>query len=296
MRMLLALAALLAWLNQGMAQQQPSGSQQPSAANKQGTYDAPFVVEVKPAYDADNEANRRREEDKQRADRERELNWATWAVAGFTLLLVAVAGAQIFVFLYQLGLMREGVDDAKTAADAAKEAASAARISANAQIAMAETMARPRIRVRNIVVHPPRVLGHHPLIFHPNQLVSGQLYAVNIGGSRARLIEVHCQVFWPNAGEHTLPMERPYEGQEPAPYRVPLESGESTPITFGSDRLIGARESDEILSGMRDIYVLGNIAYADNRGVIRRTAFCRKYDRARRRFVAVDDPDYEHEE
>ena len=36
--------------------------------------------------------------------------------------------------------------------------------------------------------------------------------------------------------------------------------------------------------------------YADDLKIVRRTAFCREYRPAERRFFAVDDPDYEHEE
>jgi hypothetical protein len=70
---------------------------------------------------------------------------------------------------------------------------------------------RPRIRIRNVVVRVPRFYGGR--VFHPNELVLGQLYIVNVGGAEARLIEAHCEMYWTNPGVDTLPMERPYEGQ-----------------------------------------------------------------------------------
>jgi hypothetical protein len=155
---------------------------------------------------------------------------------------------------------------------------------------------RPRLRVRNVVVHTPRHTFYVGTIFHPNELVVGQLYIVNVGGTEARLVEAHCEVYWTTPGVDTLPMERPYEGRDVPAIRVILQPGQSAPLPFGSDRLIGGRESNQILDGQLMIYVLGLVAYSDQLGIIRRTAFCRKYDHRRGRFFAVDDPDYEHEE
>ena len=155
---------------------------------------------------------------------------------------------------------------------------------------------RPRIRVRNVFIGIPRIFDGR--LFHPGQLIRGQFYIVNIGGTEAKLFEAHCEVYWESAGVHTLPMERPYEGKNP---NVPvlsiiLQPGQSTPMPFESDRQVDERESDQILEGRLLIYVLGFVAYIHQLGIRRRTAFCRTYDYTRRRFFAVCDPDYEHEE
>jgi hypothetical protein len=53
--------------------------------------------------------------------------WLTKDAAGFfTFLLVVVGGFQVGLFVWQLGLIRESLDDAKKAADAAEGAANAA--------------------------------------------------------------------------------------------------------------------------------------------------------------------------
>jgi hypothetical protein len=156
---------------------------------------------------------------------------------------------------------------------------------------------RPYLRIRNVVIRvPQRPFGGR--IFHPGELITGQLYIVIVGGTEARLFEAHCEVYWTNAGVHTLPMERPYEGQNPniPNLAIVLEPGEATPFPFGSDRQIGERESDQILEGSLSLYVLGFAGYADQLGIRRRTAFCRKYDHVRRRFFPVEETDYEHEE
>jgi len=43
-----------------------------------------------------------------------------------------------------------------------------------------------------------------------------------------------------------------------------------------------------------DLYFFGYIDYLDNIGIIRRTAFCRRYIRETMRFTKVEDEDYEY--
>jgi hypothetical protein len=130
---------------------------------------------------------------------------------------------------------------------------------------------RPKLRVRNVVVRPPNVVGYTSMIFHPHQLVSGQLYFANIGGTEARIIEAHCEILWTDTGVSSLPMERPYEGKNPnfPSFEKTLKAGESYPLIFQSDMLIDAQTSDEILRGARNIYVMGFIGYSDEIGIQR---------------------------
>jgi hypothetical protein len=60
------------------------------------------------------------------AANEHSLAVATWVLAFATILLVVTVAAQACLFLWQLGLMREGLDDAKEAAGAAQKSADAA--------------------------------------------------------------------------------------------------------------------------------------------------------------------------
>jgi hypothetical protein len=67
-------------------------------------------------------------------------NWITRdAVGFFTLGLVGIAGIQLFLFFWQLVLIRESLDDAKIAADAAKESADAAKEGSRAARESADT-------------------------------------------------------------------------------------------------------------------------------------------------------------
>lgn len=70
---------------------------------------------------------------------ERSLTVATWALAFVTLMLVLIAAGQAVLFLWQLDLMREGVDDAKKAAEGARETAAATAEVASAAQKSAET-------------------------------------------------------------------------------------------------------------------------------------------------------------
>jgi len=67
-------------------------------------------------------------------------NWITRdAVGFFTLGLVGIAGIQLFLFFWQLVLIRESLDDAKIAADAAKESADTAKEGSRAARESADT-------------------------------------------------------------------------------------------------------------------------------------------------------------
>lgn len=224
------------------------------------------------------------------------------AISVYTLVLALFTGCLFFVSLYEIGLLRRqdkttreliGVTDKQTHIMGAQ----ADEMVKQKEIARQQFIAdkRPRLRVRNVVVRPASITSFSSSIFFPHQFVSGQCYVSNHGGTDAKVVEAHCEVFWTDA---PLPMERPYEGKNGnSAIRATIPAGGSIPLQFQSDRPLGEREPDDILSrGNCQIYVLGWVEYEDLRSVRRRTAFCRKYDPVRRRFFPIDDPDYEHEE
>ena len=47
-------------------------------------------------------------------------------------------------------------------------------------------------------------------------------------------------------------------------------------------------------AGPQALHFFGYIVYEDGNGTRRSMAFCRRYERTSERFVAVDDPHYEH--
>ena len=96
-----------------------------------------------------------------------------------------------------------------------------------------------------------------------------------------------------------LPMKRPYEGEDGNnPFQGKIPAGQSRTAIFRKTTPFATpEETDRGMAGDHPLYVMGWISYIDALGTIRRTAFCRKWNHGKRRFVREDDdPDYEHEE
>jgi hypothetical protein len=90
---------------------------------------------------------------------------------------------------------------------------------------------RPRLRVRNVVVHPSS--NFFPALFAANDLIGGQLFMANIGGTTAHIKEALCNIFWTN---QPLPMERPYEGEDGFIFQnLTIAAGSSHPLPFSSN-------------------------------------------------------------
>lgn len=217
-------------------------------------------------------------------------------VARFTGLLVLVGFLQFVALIVQAVVFVVGLYITNNAANAAKQAANAAKSSATTAQKTLLTTQRPKLIVRNVVIrapNPPAIQGGIEL-FHPRYEVNGQLYVVNVGGTVAITKECWC---WGIAIKGELPMEPPYEGGTGYPLTRNLRPGEPMPITFRNLKEIGP-EGPLIRQGSDGwgFYVIGWIEYADDLGLIRRTAFCRKWDADRRRLIAIDNPDYEHAE
>lgn len=188
---------------------------------------------------------------------------------------------------------------------------------------------RPKLIVRNVVLRYPRLIpGPQPRDwFWPGEYVAGQLYIANVGGTPGQIVECGCWVHWqkgeyrkglPLSGtaktmrdvlhemqtdggrwENDLPMERPYEGRRGnvGKYGGPIAPGASIPLPFQSERPMGD-EGHHIRDGFEgwSLWLLGFVFYSDESDppITRTTAFCREWAPGYRRFVTIDDPDYEH--
>jgi hypothetical protein len=218
----------------------------------------------------------------------------TLLLAGVTVILAIVAGVQAVMFFWQLKLMREGINDAKTAADAAKTAAQSASTSADAQTQMAVEMVRPRIRVRQVSLDNPP----DPLM--PPQLIEGSFTAVNTGGTFANIVVWRCQVL---LGTHRYPLWRSDVPQTIFEKDIPihLSPGVHAEFRFKSDHNISASLAQSLFYGTGDatLYVIGRITYEDRAKITRITGFCRQWgtvhgeDRPRLYRFAAPDWDYE---
>lgn len=222
---------------------------------------------------------------------EYESHWYTspdWWIAGLTLgLFIATAG--LWLFTYKLW---------KTTARAVTDSAEGLELANKTFLATH----RPRIRVRNINV---RQVGNNVVdvdgrIRLPSvgATLSGQFYIANIGDDDATILDAHILFV---ARARPIPMERPYEGQD-GNLSVPsalIPPGGSFPILFSHPLNVQEITTDTFIND-RDIpiYAMGWVEYKDTAKRTRRTAFCRRYYErdGSARFIAIDDPDYEHEE
>jgi hypothetical protein len=81
-------------------------------------------------------------------------NWVTHDAAGFfTAWLVIVGGIQVALFIWQLWLIRESLNDTKVAADAAKESAEAAKEGAKVGRESADTAKLAMVASNRAYVH-----------------------------------------------------------------------------------------------------------------------------------------------
>ncbi len=164
---------------------------------------------------------------------------------------------------------------------------------------------RPKLIVRNVVMEQPDMRNWTvPQDIKTDQLFVWRLYVSNIGGTPATVTETGCWIILV-LGE--LPMERPYEGRsgntvitgmKVANKLFPGESG-TLHIALLGEQVEGGQDPIKGLQGypkQLHIYVMGWVTYVNDIGIVRRTAFCRRYDWARQYFVAVDNLDYEHAE
>jgi hypothetical protein len=165
----------------------------------------------------------------------------------------------------------------KKSADAAKESAELTRkgfISTH----------HPRLRVHSIRLKkldtiPDFTNGSSPITHRINCSID------NIGSSTATITGI--SIVFKRLND---PLPVPSYGK-PIFIKKPITCGES--ITESCD--VGAFVIDNnIERGLNDLYFFGYIDYRDNIGTTRRTAFCRRYIRETKRFVKVDDEDYEY--
>jgi len=213
------------------------------------------------------------------------------AIAGF--IQAVILAVQAVLFFQQKKIMGQHKTSLEQLAGAA---------AANADIS-AKTLVltqRPRIVVRAFYFSEIRGVGgitHVSNRIEAGSFCTGQYYIENCGGTDARIREIYSEVYI----AESLPMMRPYEGKEGSKEEKTLRPGTSTFYLFGrmeplddsTAQALNVRR-EIIAARPKNFYVLGWIGYTDDLGIYRMTAFCRRYDATKDRFVPVDDPDYEY--
>jgi hypothetical protein len=154
---------------------------------------------------------------------------------------------------------------------------------------------RPRIKLRTFVIKPSNC-------FQWNMPIDIECQVVNWDGTDAYIIESNCTIFInrPEAPVDELPMWPLYSDQVDS-FKVTngvLLAGLACPMYQLSNATIctPTRSASGGQSLVPDLYALGYILYRGKRGNFYRTAFCRRFDFSKRRFVTVENSDYEHED
>lgn len=152
------------------------------------------------------------------------------------------------------------------------------------------TMHRPRLIIRGISLGEGDEDGSRS----PNI----QFNIVNIGGSRATIIESNATFA---RIDGSLPAIPPYS-MDANTIKCPIrEAGESDPPETMNiedvevSHIVSSWRGKTITNGdTSQFYFFGRIRFCDSIGIVRRMAFCRRYNPASKRFVEIDDPEYEY--
>jgi hypothetical protein len=155
---------------------------------------------------------------------------------------------------------------------------------------------RPRISVQNFYFSEMRGVGgvyNTPSGIQNGSFCTGQFYIRNVGGSRARIEEIYCDI-WAEEEQGKLPMKCPYEGKIGKEGKWEILPGQSMTWLFGRTEPLTDDVGMKRIMGRNSVYVLGWIGYRDDLGTYRSMRFCRQYTPSKDRFLAVDDKDYEY--
>ncbi len=218
---------------------------------------------------------------------------------------VAQAVCAVLLVIFTGLLACYGYRGWKAAVDAAAAAGRQADAAARQAEILEKTLAatqRARIKVRRFqATRQPAA----------NNLIDVQFQVVNTGETDGEVIESNCTIYLtprpyyrPPGGQPfpQLPMPPPYDAWGDDKYLPPksiLKAGLAQPVVLQSREPLTAQQASNFFSNNLSLFVLGYILYKDKVGLPHKTAFCRFCDRRQGpelRFVAVDDPDYEHEE
>ncbi len=75
-----------------------------------------------------------------------------------------------------------------------------------------------------------------------------------------------------------------------------LQIGEGKKIQVLEVASLDPKQHKDITSGSEILHLIGYVVYRDKVGTTRRTGFFRYYDRERKRFRVIDDPEYEYQD
>jgi hypothetical protein len=199
---------------------------------------------------------------------------ANLVVAAFTCLLYRITRRQALLFANQNKIMGRQSTIMNGQLVATEQSASAA----NDAVLFTH---RPRLKVRAMVVNIRTV----------NTSPNGTfIIATNVGTTTARLIKMYVQ--WIVAAR--LPMENPMHSSfDRTTQPQDISAGGFVKLSL-PDFPLSDNDVYDISAGTRTLFVFGYLKYTDQKHILRRTYFCRRYDLELGRFVKEKNPDYNY--
>jgi hypothetical protein len=243
----------------------PTQEQQPPTEKQQragGGIALPVEIITSPEHAAE-AAEQKRQADENAAT-EKDLADATWKLAYFTLALAAFAGGQVVLFVWQLRLIRDSLNDTKIAAEAARDGAAAARD----QASLTEQTAKRQLRAY-ISVEPGGIVE-----WIPGGQPSGKITARNVGATPAYKVEVAVKI-------HIISVTPETDITNSAPIvmsgdMVIVPSGHRNAQVVPTD-IFGLPEWDDVFNRERWVIMFGYVKYLDVFGEKQKSRFCHLY-------------------
>ena len=201
-----------------------------------------------------------------------------------SFLTAIILAFQLIVFGRQAKRLKETIDEMKVATKATQEAASAA--TAQTAVAVKEFISthRPRLIIRNITIEPST---------GPNQPLKINGTFANVGETPATITESNLSIL---IGINIFNARTPFGHARNNLNGVHFEPGGA--FTFWVDEPSINLDNPMIMQNIAlrasVLYFFGFVMYRDDSGILRRTAFCRRYNPTTERFDQTNDPDYEY--
>jgi hypothetical protein len=210
-------------------------------------------------------------------------NVIDWLMLVFTAALAVTA---VFGTCYALKTLRVLRHEARIAVAALKQTGKLA----NAADEMFRLTHRPKLIIRNVVIHGMAKLNSQTPMTEQSTVLNGYYTVANVGGLPAILKKRKEGTWCDNKG---LPMERPDRENPGKICNDVIAPGESTEFSF-HDMVLSTEDAVDLVLQKTTAYFLVQIEYTDEAGIKRQTSACRKFFQDIKRFGRIEDPDYEY--
>lgn len=210
-------------------------------------------------------------------------NVIDWLMLVFTAALAVTA---VFGTCYALKTLRVLRHEARIAVAALKQTGKLA----NAADEMFRLTHRPKLIIRNVVIHGMAKLNSQTPMNEQSTVLNGYYTVANVGGLPAILKKRKEGTWCDNKG---LPMERPDRENPGKICSDVIAPGESREFSF-HDMVLSAEDAVALVFQKTTAYFLVQIEYTDGAGIKRQTSACRKFFQDIKRFGRIEDPDYEY--